>query len=80
MYFYIFLLIFFQFNDDKDDGEISKIEEKNGPEAYPWQTIKTENEGKTTEVCYQFAFFIFIPAKISCKSVKKVGEVFGCMV
>merc|ERR1719154_862782 len=35
---------YYQFNDDKDDGEISKIEEMNCPEAYPWQTIKTENE------------------------------------
>merc|ERR1719154_393616 len=33
-----------QFNDNKDDGEISKIEEIKCPEAYPWQTIKTENE------------------------------------
>ena len=46
----------FQFNDDKINREICKIEEIKCPEAYLWQTIKTENEGKTIEVCYQSAF------------------------
>ena len=61
LYFYLYI---FQFNDDKDDGEISKIEEMKCPEAYPWQTIKTENEGKTGEVCYQSAFL----TQFSCQN------------
>ena len=72
VFLYISTYIFLQFNDDKDNRETSKIEEMRCPEAYPWQTIKTENEGKTREVCYQSAFLTLIPAKISSTSVKKV--------
>ena len=48
-YIYIytyFYLYFFQLDNDKDAREIRKIGEMKYPEAYPWQTIKTENEGK----------------------------------
>ena len=62
---YIYLYTyFFQFNDDKDDREIRKVGEIKCPEAYPWQTIETEDEGKTREVCYRSAFSTIFSCQI----------------
>ena len=55
--------VLLQFDDDKDDGKIEKAGVMSCPGVYPWQTIKTENEGKIVGLCCRrniFYFFLVI--------------------
>ena len=51
--------LFLQFDDDKDDGGIEKVEVMSRSEVKTEsQTMKTENEGKTIRLCCRSTFFI----------------------
>ena len=50
----MFMIIIFQSENDKDDSKIEKLGKKT--EVYPWQIFKTENEGKTIELCCKSIF------------------------
>ena len=56
----IFINIILQFDNDKDDGKIEKVGNMSCPEVYPRHIIKTENEGKTIELCCKSIFFPFL--------------------
>ena len=61
----IFINIILQFDNDKDDGKIEMVGNMSCPEVYPRQIIKTENKGKTIELCCKSTFFDFYTPAVS---------------